>query len=136
MTTTIIDELEALAIDATGGRWTVERSSGSWRVVNAAGEIALDDGSAYNEYNEQCSEATRDYIVALHNGLPELLELAREGLRARELAWLEANGPAPTPFGMTDEELDAEEAQLDAELDAAVAQLSAELFAPFNRSES
>lgn len=70
-----IDELDALHAAATAGEWeSVTMSGGWWRVrsADAARLLAFDDGSACDEYDAQCTPATRDAIVALHNAWPEV----------------------------------------------------------------
>jgi hypothetical protein len=106
-----LEELDALHAAATAGPWAVEDDGESgWRVWTAEhlregpDILAFDDGSAYGEYSEQCTPATRDAIIALHNAWPEVSARLRaaEALVAKALAdntprpldeWHEDDGP-------------------------------------------
>ena len=84
---TDLDKLKRLLAEAIPGPWEVEHPSEGnayWRVVTKLKDgyaIAFDDGSAWDEYNKECSDETRDLIVAAINALPSLLS-ELESLRA------------------------------------------------------
>lgn len=82
---TDIDELERLLGEATPGEWYVKPERDWWRVVSDSGEV-FDDGSACGEYDVECTDATRDAIVALHNAAPSLLAELRALRRVYEIS--------------------------------------------------
>lgn len=85
-----LDELARLEREATPGPWKVV-DHGNWWSVDGLGRTMFDDGSAADEYNQECTTGTRDLLVALRNAAPELLRLAREAERLRAAAAKAAN---------------------------------------------
>ena len=79
----LLSDLEAKLKAATPGPVQFKEDFGdNWRVQNESGQTVFDDGSACGEYNNECSEIDRDFIIALYNAAPLLLRLARAGERA------------------------------------------------------
>jgi hypothetical protein len=90
-----LDRLDALHKAATPGPWEVCDYGDFW-AVNEVTTISLanrvfDDGSGGGEYGPECSEDTRDFIIALRNAYPAMAEelrrlrkLVREYAEARD----------------------------------------------------
>jgi hypothetical protein len=92
----VIHGLRELNAKRTQGEWVVDEHGYYWTVTTADGkESAFDDGSAGDEYNAKCSKETRDFLVALANACPELLDLAERGL-AEQCRWESLHYPFGT----------------------------------------
>jgi uncharacterized small protein (DUF1192 family) len=66
--------LGSLLAAATPGPWKTLGHDGVWRVEGTAGETVFDDGSADGEYDQKCTTADRDAILALRDAAPALLD--------------------------------------------------------------
>jgi len=75
--------LRSLLAAATPGEWKTLGHDGIWRVAGADGETVFDDGSAYGEYDQKCTTADRDAILALRSAAPALLDAMDEVDRLR-----------------------------------------------------
>lgn len=88
-----IARLRELERAATPGPWAVRDGDDYWKVIQRGGhrhDTAFSDGTAGGEYSPDCSDETRDFLIAARNALPALLDVA-----AAAQAFLDAVSPAP-----------------------------------------